>query len=110
MSEHIEEVRCGPPKRCCQLPTLSLCVVRKAHCPLCSLSLQLQREATVYALSKVNYMGVNSTNLAQIVAQGPSFFNRSESIFNMYEVFKVRSRIWHICSTCTVLHVEPVVP
>ena len=44
----------------------------------------------MYALSKVNYLGVNSTNLAKIVTQGPSVFNRSESIFNMYELFLVR--------------------
>ena len=44
----------------------------------------------MYALSKVNYLGVNSTNLAKIVTQGPAVFNRSESIFNMYELFLVR--------------------
>ncbi len=44
----------------------------------------------MYVLTKVNDLGVNSEHLAKLVEQGPSVFTRSESIFNMYEVFQVR--------------------
>jgi hypothetical protein len=60
----------------------------------------VQEAAKAYVLAKVQELGIDRADVDRIVSQAPAVFNRSESIFQMYN----RYDIVHACCRSCVRH------